>query len=101
MKRTPEEATQTTVLEFRYGDLGNGGAGPSISHGSGGKVRERVREAKSEWRDVAWIAELAEPYVRGYVPRRERGAGLEGFWFGAAAAEEGKRKKGKEEKKAN
>jgi len=64
-------------------------------------VRERVREAKSEWREVAWIAELAEPYLRGYVPVRERGTGLEGFWFVAAAAEEGKRKKGKGGKKAN
>lgn len=64
-------------------------------------MRERVREAKSEWREVAWIAELAEPYLRGYVPVRERGMGLEGFWFVAAAGEERKRKKGKQEKKAN
>ena len=62
--------------------------------------KKKAREAKSEWREVAWIAELAEPYLRGYVPVREKGKGLEGFWFVAPAAEEGNRKKGKEEKKA-
>ena len=30
-----------------------------------------------------WIAELAEPYLRGYTPAAEKGSGLEGYWFAA------------------
>jgi hypothetical protein len=39
-----------------------------------------------------WIRALAEPYLRGYEPRRERGASLEGYRFfapGSAALRRG------------
>ncbi|HYL10635.1 MAG TPA: hypothetical protein VEU31_07850 [Candidatus Acidoferrales bacterium] len=41
---------------------------------------------KISWRrDVSWIAELAEPYLRGYAPVRERSKALDGFWFAPPA----------------
>lgn len=52
-----------------------------------GMTRKTNKAIKGiSWRlDVSWIAELAEPYLRGYAPVRERGKGLEGFRFAAHA----------------
>ena len=57
-------------------------------------VRTKIaRNHQVKWPDVEWIADLAEPYLRGYLPVREKGKELEGFWFEVPADEIGKRKK--------
>ncbi len=45
---------------------------------------------------IAWIRELAEPYLRGYRARSERAGSLRGYWFtlpapGVRSARDGKR----------
>ncbi len=39
--------------------------------------------------DVRWIAQLAEPYLRGYGPREVNEAGLAGCWFDAGGTTRG------------
>lgn len=45
--------------------------------------RKRVKAAPSPLADVDWIAELAEPYLRGYHAVKANGGGLQGWWFEA------------------
>jgi hypothetical protein len=67
-----------------------------------GMTRKTNQATKNiNWRlDVSWIAELAEPYLRGYAPVRERGRGLEGFRFAAPAHNSAERKKGSNRRRA-
>ena len=39
--------------------------------------------------DVQWIAQLAEPYFRGYAPRVANEPQLTGCWFDAASTQQG------------
>jgi hypothetical protein len=59
--------------------------------------------ARDPLQDIRWIAQLAEPYLRGYAPRAAEEASLAGYWFdaGPAAAKAGPRRgKGKESNEA-
>ncbi len=44
---------------------------------------KREKAAGNKLGEVTWIAELAEPYLRGYTPVREEGPDLQGYWFEA------------------
>jgi hypothetical protein len=37
-----------------------------------------IRQPKLE---IEWIADLAEPYLRGFIPHAQENGGLHGYWF--------------------
>ena len=53
--------------------------------------------ARDPLQDLRWIAQLAEPYLRGYAPRVANEPGLAGYWFdaGRMAVAEGEKREGK------
>jgi hypothetical protein len=51
----------------------------------GGAKKHRKGAAISEIGSVAWIRELATPYLKGYRPVAAKNRGLRGYWFIASA----------------
>ncbi|MBI3404857.1 MAG: hypothetical protein HY046_05320 [Acidobacteria bacterium] len=47
------------------------------------KVPTSAAKRLSSRPTIDWIPELAEPYLRGYTPRRATGSALHGYWFDA------------------